>query len=248
MGRILLSASVACADLKNLARAVRALETAGIDSLHFDMCDGHFAPTLLLSPVILAALRPLTKMRFDAHLYCEYPSTYIDELASAGTNMVIIHVESEESCLKALNKTKTHGMGAGLGILPSTSIGGKVQDALGYVDFVLVNLVGPAYAGQPPDPRGLRNLRRLRQMIDRGGLEVPIGVDGAVSSSSLPELVDLGASLLVCGTSSIFHRGTTISEGVKSVRKQAEAAAAGLAARQGRSGPAQQKLKGASKD
>ena len=50
---------MACADLSNLGETILILEQAKVDVLHFDFRDGHFAPTWMLSPLIVRSLRPL---------------------------------------------------------------------------------------------------------------------------------------------------------------------------------------------
>lgn len=74
-GRIDLSASMMCAYLDELGIEPQRLERGGIDSLHFDIMDGHFVPNLALACSSLAALRPLTRRPFTAHFMVDNPET-----------------------------------------------------------------------------------------------------------------------------------------------------------------------------
>lgn len=93
---IRLSASVSCADPLEYRESIRQLDEAGLDAYHFDICDGHFAPTFLLNPGLMRSLRKITSRRFDVHLYCTHPSRFLDELAQSGADIVVIHIEAEE--------------------------------------------------------------------------------------------------------------------------------------------------------
>lgn len=211
---------MACADLANLGQAVRKLEKAGVDLLHFDFCDGHFAPTFLLSPPILRSIRRLTSLRFDVHLYCDYPSRYVDELAGCGADLVAVHVESKENCRDVVSQIRRKGMKAGLAILPETAVPASIEGVLADVSLVIANTVGPAYPGQEFDRRGLKNIKRMSDIIKTGPWGGDIAADGGVGLKTLDELLNAGANLLIGGTTSIFRPGKDPADGVKSLRKR----------------------------
>ncbi|MCB0155571.1 MAG: hypothetical protein KDF65_12315, partial [Anaerolineae bacterium] len=158
---IRLSASLACANPLCFLDTLQQLDSAGLDTYHFDICDGHFAPTFLLWAGLIQHLRPLTKSRFDVHLYCTHPSRYLDELAEAGADIVVVHIEAAEPYPELIWHIKKRGLRAGLAILPGTAIPSKLESYLADLSMLIVNTVGPAYAGQPFDPRGLDNLRQI---------------------------------------------------------------------------------------
>lgn len=56
---VILSASVVCMDPLRYQETVEVLDVHCKDGYHFDLCDGHFAHTLQLSPGLLWALRGL---------------------------------------------------------------------------------------------------------------------------------------------------------------------------------------------
>ena len=215
-----IAASMACADFVNLGQVVRNLELAKVDILHFDFCDGHFAPTFLFSCPILRALRPLTTSRFDAHLYCDYPSRYLEELYDCGTNLVIVQVESKENYRDVIKKILRKGMKAGVGILPGSYIPVNIEGILPEVSLIIINTVGPAYSGQPFDARGLRNMKNLQKIIAAERYETAIGADGGVTINRIGSFLSAGANLLVCGSKSIFSDNVNLMEAVKIVRNE----------------------------
>jgi ribulose-phosphate 3-epimerase len=181
------------------------LEESIIDTYHFDFCDGVFAPTFLLNPAMIRALRPLSAERFDVHLYCHYPSTYLEELKQAGADLVVVQLETEgEHWQNAIQHVLEAGMEAGLGILPTSQVPDDLDQALSQVSQVVVNTVGPAYAGQPFNPNGLTNMRKVRDMAAALDLDIEIAADGGVRAERLPDFIDAGCNHFICGTSSLF--------------------------------------------
>lgn len=225
-----LSASVACMDPLLYEVTTRRLEEAGIDGFHFDVCDGHFAPTIMLSAALLKAIRPLTRRRFDVHLYCTHPSRYLEEFTAAGADLFIVHLECHEDLQELVRRIRALGKEAGLGLLPSSGPTPDFAQAAAGVRLVMANTVGPAYSGQPFDPRGLSNAARMRDLLGRQGKVPEIGLDGAVSTANLPALLGTGASHLVLGTSSIFRGNAAPEDLLRDFRKAAGLALSGFRA------------------
>lgn len=221
---ILLSASVSCIDPLTYRDSVHRLDEAGIDAYHFDLCDGHFAPTFLLWPGLIGALRPITRRRFDAHLYCTHPSRYLDELRAAGADTVVVHVEAAESPVEVVPRILAAGMKAGVALLPTTPVPADLSALLPALSLVITNMVGPAYAGQPFDGRGLENARAVAGMARGEGLMLEIAADGNVSAARLPSLLESGCTHLVLGTSSIFQPGQDVGAALLRFRREVDAA------------------------
>ncbi len=196
------------------------LERSASDTYHFDLCDGVFAPTFLLSPALIKGLRPLSTKRFDVHLYCHYPSKYLEELKQGGADVVVIQLETQgEDYLEAIQRVRDLGLEAGLGILPTSEVPEDIEIALGMVSQVVVNLVGPAYAGQPFNPHGVTNMKKVRDAVVDLGLEMEIAADGSVSEGKLAEFLDAGCNHFICGTSSIFKPDSDLVENVAAFKK-----------------------------
>lgn len=195
------------------------LTAAGIDAIHFDLCDGLFAPTLLLPTALLKAARPTTTCRFDAHLYCMHPSRLLDELVISGADVVIVHWEAAEEAAEAVRRIRNAGLRAGIGLLPGTPVPALLQELLPALTIVITNMVGPAFAGQPFDARGLENARTVAAMARSMGHSLEIAADGSVSAERLPLLRDAGCNHLICGTSSLFRPGKPIGESLIAFRQ-----------------------------
>ena len=77
MNPIKIAPSILSADFSRLGDQVREAETAGVDYIHVDVMDGHFVPNITIGPMIVKALRPVTKLPLDVHLMIENPELYI---------------------------------------------------------------------------------------------------------------------------------------------------------------------------
>jgi len=219
-----LSASVACMNPLTYRETIPALDAEGLSAYHFDVCDGHFARTFLLYPGLLSRLRSITKRRFDVHLYCVRPSWYLDEFIASGADTIIVHVEAEEDPRPVIERILARGVGAGLAYLPNTPVPDSVRALLPFLRVVLANSVGPAYAGQAFDPRGLANMRRLRELAVAIGKPLEVAADGSVREDRLADFFAAGSDHLVLGTSSVFAASGDPIAAFRTFRRVAEAA------------------------
>ena len=55
-----------CADMCRLEEEVKALETLGVDFIHFDLMDAHFVPNMPMGLGVLSALRSRTRATINA--------------------------------------------------------------------------------------------------------------------------------------------------------------------------------------
>jgi ribulose-phosphate 3-epimerase len=61
---------------------VRAVDAAGADWIHVDVMDGRFVPNITIGPLVVKALRAVTKLPLDVHLMIVEPERYVDDFAA----------------------------------------------------------------------------------------------------------------------------------------------------------------------
>jgi ribulose-phosphate 3-epimerase len=220
MGRaIKLEASVACANRINIQDDLRLLGEAGIDVLHVDIMDGHFVNNFCMDFSMMEAIRRVCAIPMDCHLMVEEPERYVDRVIEAGATYVSIHIEATRHVQHTLQHIRSAGAKAGIALNPGTAI-----QALAYlldtIDVVVVMTVNPGFVGQTLVPATLQKIRDVREMLDESGHgDIDVQVDGNVSFQNIPLMVAAGATMLVGGTSSIFHKDYSIPQAVSEVRK-----------------------------
>jgi len=200
--RIDIAPSILAADFALLGQQIEAVERGGAAVLHVDVMDGHFVPNITVGLPVVKSLARATKLPIDAHLMISEPGTYAEQFVKAGAKMVSVHVEADANLHRTLMSIKAAGAQAGVVINPGTPIA-SIEEALNYVDYVLLMSVNPGFGGQKFIRNSLDKVRRLRRMIDERGLNVRIEIDGGIDLGNIGEVVAAGAEIIVAG-SAIF--------------------------------------------
>src|ERR1035437_6226291 len=119
---VLIAPSILSADGSRLHEEITAVEKAGADWIHIDVMDGHFVPNITMGPAIISALRKTTKLPFDVHLMIENPERYIESFASAGADIITVHVEAAHHLHRTIDILKKAGKKAGVSLNPATPL------------------------------------------------------------------------------------------------------------------------------
>jgi len=222
------SVSILCADFTNLEKEIQKCEEAGVDMLHIDVMDGHFVPNITIGPLMVEALRRITKLPIEAHLMIERPSMFIDPFLKAGADIISLHAEcyAKEGYLskepdgytrkvdvidvakaaKDIKRIKDNGKKVVMVLNPGSPL--CVEALLNDLDGVLIMSVNPGFAKQKFMPGVLPKIQKLRDMFDND-----IAVDGGINQLTAPEAVKAGANILA--TASYFFSSDKPKETVQ---------------------------------
>ena len=209
--------SILSADFTRLGEQVREAEAAGAARIQIDIMDGHFVPNITMGPLIVEAVRRCTSLPLEAHLMISNPAEYIDDFAQAGSDVIIIHLETSPHLHRLIQQIKAAGKQAGVALTPSTPVF-MLEDVLSMLDMVLIMTVNPGFGGQEFIPETLPKIARLRQMISERGLRCDIEVDGGVHEATVPLVVKAGANLLVAG-SAVYNNKETVAQAMDRLRR-----------------------------
>jgi len=208
--------SILSADFARLGEQVLSAEAAGSDWVHVDVMDGHFVPNITIGPLVVEALRPITRLPLDVHLMIEEPDRYIPDFARAGADSITVQVEACPHLHRTVQQIKEHDVKAGVTLNPATPLE-ALREVLPDVDLALVMSVNPGFGGQSYIPSSTAKIARLRAMLDEIGSPAALQVDGGIKASNALEVVQAGATVLVAG-SAVFGGPKTIAENLAALR------------------------------
>lgn len=218
---VLIAPSILSADFSRLGDEVRAVDQAGADLIHVDVMDGHFVPNLTIGPMVVAAVRKVTRKPLDVHLMISNADRYIDAYAEAGADIIGVHVEASPHLHRNVQAIRAAGKRACVVLNPATPID-SVSYVLDQLSMVLIMSVNPGFGGQAFLPEVLPKITALRQVITDRGLDVDIEVDGGVKIDNVDRVVAAGANVIVSG-SGVF-RTDDYAATIKTMRQRAESA------------------------
>jgi ribulose-phosphate 3-epimerase len=191
--------SILSADFSKLGEEILAVEKGGADYIHIDVMDGHFVPNITIGPLIVEAIRPITKLPLDVHLMIENPDQYIEAFAKAGADYITVHVEACRHLHRTIQNIKSFGVKAGVVLNPATPVE-SIQHIIGEIDMVLLMSVNPGFGGQKFIPEVLPKIRKVKEMAENKGIDLEIEIDGGVNSETAKLCMEAGANVLVAGS------------------------------------------------
>jgi len=197
-----LAPSILAADFARLGAHVGEAEKGGADRIHVDVMDGHFVPNISIGPLVVQALRPVTKLRLETHLMISEPDRYLDAFAKAGSDSLLVHYEGALHLHRTLQRIRALGKGTGVVINPATPAS-VLEEVLPEIDLILVMTVNPGFGGQQFLTSTLKKIEKIRKMIDQVNPRCELEVDGGIDAETAPHAVAAGARILVAG-SAIF--------------------------------------------
>lgn len=205
MGRARVAASILSADFSRLGEQIKAVEPYS-DMVHVDIMDAHFVPPLTIGPVVIESLRPVTTLPLHAHLMVERPVELLEDLKSAGTDIVTFHLEAVSDPETVIKETERTEMRPGVAVNPETA----VEDAFPFLEeldnVIVMTLQRTGWAGQPFQDSSLVKIEAVRKEIDRRGLSVDVVVDGGINEESGRRCIEAGATV-IAAASSMFRAG-----------------------------------------
>ena len=197
-----ISVGVLTADWLTLGSQLQAIQSAGVELLHFDVMDGVFCPMLTMGAPVVAGLK--TTLLKDVHLMIEDPLSKVEGFVAAGADIVTVHVESTRHVhrvLQAIGKMTNandpnRGIVRGIALNPGTPLE-AIDPLIGEFEMVLLLAVNPGWSGQKFIASTCERVKRVREVVRDTAL---ICVDGGVTRDNIKNISRLGADIVVTGS------------------------------------------------
>ena len=197
----LIAPSIIAGRRENYEEKVRAAERGGADIIHLDVMDGKFVPNITFFAETIKKLRHITSLPFDAHLMIENPLEHIDEYIDARCDIITVHAEAcDENIFTQINhKLLSNGISPGIAINPSTDLPDWIYSHLQNIDVIIIMSVDPGFAGQKFVPQILPKMALTNKKLRESGFKGYIEADGGIEATTLQQVYDIGARILVAG-------------------------------------------------
>lgn len=205
----LIAPSILSADFGRLAEEVKLAEQAGADIIHIDVMDGCFVPNITIGPLVVEAVKKVTKLPLDVHLMIEKPERYIEDFVKAGADTLTVHVEASVHLHRTVWQIKEYGIKAGVSLNPATSLA-SIEEIIQDIDLILIMSVNPGFGGQQFIPSSIDKINRAKKMVLSRGCSAMIEVDGGVKLENAKQIVRAGADILVIGSAFFGQKDYTV--------------------------------------
>lgn len=194
--------SMLSADHGKMIEEVRRVEAWGVNWLHIDIMDGHFAPNLTFGPGLVSSIRRFTSSTIDCHLMLSQPEVFAKRFIDAGADYVTVHAEALGSgaLMNMHQEVKNAGKKLGVAFKPSTPLS-AIDLAELRPEMVLVMTVNPGFSGQKFMAEIVPKVAEAAELFSTGKDSVEIEVDGGVDLSNAALLRKSGATVFVAGNS-----------------------------------------------
>jgi ribulose-phosphate 3-epimerase len=196
---IIIAPSVFACDFSRIGEEIKRAEKAGADWFHVDIIDGHFVDNFSLGPAVTESIAKVASVPLDVHLMIERPDHFFPRFQPFARN-ITFHVEAPADTEATARAIRDSGCTVGLAISPPTAFD-KLEPFLDQIDLLLVMTVNPGFGGQAFIPETLERVISARKIRDQRGLDFHIEVDGGIAPETAPIVREVGANILVAGTS-----------------------------------------------
>src|SRR5664279_771185 len=196
----LISPSLLAADFTNLESEIKMINRSEADWLHLDIMDGVFVPNISFGFPVIKAVKKVAAIPLDVHLMIIDPDRYLTQFSEAGANNLTVQYEACTHLNRTVTEIRNLEMKAGVAINPHTPVI-LLKNILPYIDMVLIMTVNPGFGGQLFIKESYNKITELRQMIDSGGYDILIEVDGGIDTTNSSKLIESGVNVLVAGNS-----------------------------------------------
>lgn len=198
---IKISPSIMCCKVEEYKPYIELFEKVKLDSIHFDIMDGHYVKNVMLGTTAYKDIKRLSNLPVDLHFMAYNPEEYIEYYNVKSGDRISFHPETTAQPYRLLQSIKEKGCLAGLVINPGTPIS-FIEESIDLIDYVTLMTVNPGFSGQKMVPNAPEKIRRIVELVNVRNIDV--FVDGNTTFENSVIMRKAGANGFVVGTSSII--------------------------------------------
>jgi ribulose-phosphate 3-epimerase len=173
------------------------------DLLHIDVADGHFAPSFLFFPDLLARVRAASEVPIHVHLMVSDSilESQINQFADAGADVITVHAECPSVATGALDLIKQRGLVPGLVLKVETPVS-ELEPYIKDIQFITLLGTSIGVKGKGLHEDALDRLKEARELVRQADVahRVIVVADGGIRHETVPKLRAAGAEGVVLGS------------------------------------------------
>lgn len=206
---VVLVPSLSLFNIARLHEELSLIRKSGLDSVHVEVCDGHWAPDLTVGQPVVQCLSKEADLEIVVHLRVEQPERFVKDFAEAGASAITVNLESTNRLWDTLKDIRRRGCLAGIALNPETLIE-LAFPALSEIDILLL-LSGRSSHQAAPDEKAASNAK-VSAGFDIGprvnaaaglrrhsGRSFAIGAGGELNVEQIRQAAEAGADFFVAG-------------------------------------------------
>ena len=182
------------------------MERGGADLLHIDVYplliwgfDYRRLGRLTIGPMLIQALKNLTKLPLDVHLAIEVDDDIITKYVKAGADILTVHAEACMHPKRIIRLIKKERVKVGMALNPATPLS-IIEPYVPHLDQILLMTTSANFGGTVIINDIIPKVRATATLSSRyRGFALDIEVDGGVDRLTAPQFVAAGANVLVVG-------------------------------------------------
>ena len=214
-----INGSLSCIDLLNIKKSIEEINCSKIDGLHYDVVDGLFNECFVFGDLILEKIRPLTSKPIAVHLVCKNVDPYIKPMIKAGADYLCIHYESDCNHAKVFSQIRELGAKPVLAFRSDTDVPDDFEKMASQVEWILKLTVNPGFARQHIQEKTLLHIYNMKKRLELANISIAIEADGNMNESTIPKVVQAGATILTGGTSGLFNDKGSVNENYEKMKE-----------------------------
>jgi len=192
---------------------MRSEETVGqvglvknvVDGFHVDILEDEVLAFSESEIRRLLGTRSQASVPVEYHLVVKEPEVWAPVYAAYGASCVIFHAAGTTATRQACAAVRRQGAKVGLAIGPDTPVDSCLE-VIDQFDRLLIMTAGiPGISGRPFMKELLQKVSRVRSLVDKRRLRLPVQVDGGISPGTIGLAAAAGAEMFVAG-SAIFQQ------------------------------------------
>ena len=196
----LIAPSMLASDFGKLNSEVGMVNESDADWFHLDVMDGTFVPNISFGIPVIKSIKEIANKELDVHLMIVNPDKYIKSFKEVGANILTVHYEACTHLHRSIQAIKNEGMKAGVAINPHTPVN-LLLNILEEIDLVCVMSVNPGFGGQTFIENTYSKIKKLIELREKKENNFLIEIDGGVNIENAKKLIEVGADVLVAGSS-----------------------------------------------